>query len=403
MPTLLHVALRTAVLALALLLAPLAVPSHAQASLEPVVEGFDFATNVAVAPDGRLFVTEKDEGKIAIVRDGEIMPEPFAQLPVIDGGETGLLGIALDPDFPRAPWVYAYYSDANDGMNKVVRIRADGDRGTDVQTLLATVPATNGYHNGGDLAFGQDGMLYVSVGEAHESERAQDPNDLGGKILRLEPDGSVPPDDPLGPDSPVFAMGIRNSFGLCVDPVTGDLWETENGPDRFDEVNRIEAGRNYGWPDQLGPGGEPRFADPILAYETVIVPTGCAVSGDGSALLFGTYGGELHRVALPVDDPPRDEVVARLPAGITDVARAPDGTILVVTTDAIYRLADGTTAASATPRSSTAAPTPTASPTPGAGGSGGLSVGGIIVGVVLVGLLLFMRSRLERSGPPEGS
>jgi glucose/arabinose dehydrogenase len=371
--------------ALVLALVVVAPPAEAQdPSFTPVVTDLGFATNVAVAPDGRMFVAEKDRGEILDVVDGRVRDEPFAVLPVTGGGETGLLGLALHPDFPDEPWLYAYFSDSTDGMNRIVRMRADEESAGPPQEILTLLPTANGYHNGGDMAFGPDGKLYVAVGEVHEADRAQDPNDLGGKILRLNPDGSVPEDNPFGPDNPAFAMGIRNSFGLCFDPEGGDLWETENGPDRFDEVNRIGAGGNYGWPTQLGPGGEPTFIDPVLAYETVIVPTGCAVS-DGR-LWFGTYGGDLHEVEID-DRPPADSVVVTFPSGITDVARASDGALYVVTTDTIYLLGAGVSI-SGTPTPSARAPAVRNPAFP--------SGGGIVIGLILIVALVLARSRLLR-------
>jgi glucose/arabinose dehydrogenase len=201
---------------------------------------------MAFAPDGTIFVADKDVGEIRIVRQGEILDQPFETLPIqVTVNETGLLGVAMHPNFPDEPWVYAYFT-GTDAVNHLVRIRADGDRGTDVQPLLDLLPATAGWHNGGDLAFGPDGKLYVSVGDGHDGTRSQDPNGIGGRILRLNPDGSVPDDNPLGPGNPTFALGIRNSFGLCFDPATGQLWETENGPTEDDEINLIEPGGNYG-------------------------------------------------------------------------------------------------------------------------------------------------------------
>jgi glucose/arabinose dehydrogenase len=297
--------------------------------------------------------------------------------------------------------VYVFYSDADTGLNRVVRIRAEGDAGTDVEPVIDLLPWVNGYHNGGDLAFAVDGTLFVSVGEAHEPGRAQDPDDLGGKILRIAPDGTVPEDNPTA-GSPVYALGIRNSFGLCVDPTTGDLWETENGPDSFDEVNLIEPGGNHGWPDQLGPGGEPTYVDPVLAFEDVIVPTGCAVTEDGSTLYFGTYGGEIRRLTLPPGDEPRDTVVATTGA-VTDVARAPDGSIWVSTSDAIYRAGDLGAGGSPSPAASETAATgptggtgdsvPSASPSPDTAPNP-LSPATIVIALVLLGGLYLARRRM---------
>ncbi len=206
------------------------------------MDGLASPTNVAIARDGRIFLAEQATGDVRIIEDGVLLPAPFDHVDVVAGAETGLLGLALHPGFPDRPWVYVYYSDAADGRNRLIRILADGNRGTDRQNLIDGLETANGYHNGGDIAFALDGSLLLSVGEAHESARAQDPNDIGGKVLRIEADGTLAPDNPFGPDNPVYSIGHRNSFGLCVDPATGDLWETENGPEIDDEVNRVVAG-----------------------------------------------------------------------------------------------------------------------------------------------------------------
>lgn len=311
----------------------------ARARPELVMDGLASPTNVAIARDGRIFLAEQATGDVRIIEDGVLLPAPFDHVDVVAGAETGLLGLALHPAFPDRPWVYVYYSDAADGRNRLIRILADGNRGTDRQNLIDGLETANGYHNGGDIAFALDGSLLLSVGEAHESARAQDPNDIGGKVLRIEADGTLAPDNPFGPDNPVYSIGHRNSFGLCVDPATGNLWETENGPESDDEVNRVVAGGNYGWPDQLGPGGEPPHLDPVVDYPSAIVPTGYAVwQGD---LYLGSYAtGMLHRIRLPAE-PGRavDEAVARFDRGITDVAAGPDGVLYVATSDSIWRIA----------------------------------------------------------------
>jgi glucose/arabinose dehydrogenase len=198
-----------------------ATPVTAQPSTEPVATNLAFPTNMAFALDGRIFFTEKETGDVRIIRDGRVLPEPFVHISVEGSSERGLLGIALDPNFERQPWVYLYYSEAGGASNRIIRVRAEGDSAGEIDPLITLLPAVAGYHNGGDMAFGPDGKLYAVTGEAHDPERAQGPNDLGGKVLRLDPDGSVPDDNPLGPDNPVYALGIRNSFGLCFDPATG--------------------------------------------------------------------------------------------------------------------------------------------------------------------------------------
>ncbi|MGH2738684.1 MAG: PQQ-dependent sugar dehydrogenase, partial [Actinomycetota bacterium] len=306
----------------------------------------EFPTNLAFAPDERIFFTEKNTGRVRIIEDGRLLSTPFVTVSLRKQRwyETGLLGLALHPSFPSEPWVYLYYSSPD--RNLLVRVRAEGNEGTDVETILRGLPVSQ-FHVGGDMAFGPDGLLYVAVGDSTERGLAQDPGSIGGKILRLRPDGSLPPDNPIGPDSPVYSMGHRNSFGLCFDPETGNLWETENGPTAHDEVNLIEAGGNYGWPIVLGPGGEPPFIDPVLDFPGIIIPTGCAFYGAPSlgrrsegALFFGTLRGILHRAML---SPDRRGVRANhrfltgLP-GITDVQMGPDGRLYLATVESILRL-----------------------------------------------------------------
>ncbi len=399
--------LRRPVAILVIALASLPVRVHAQEGFELAVDGFGFAANVAFAPDGTMFVADKDRGEIRVVRDGEILPEPFATVdadsPV---NEMGLLGVAVDPEFPVEPWVYAYYSDATDERNRLVRFRADGAGAVEREDLLDLLPTDAGWHNGGDLAFGPDGKLYVSVGEGHQAALAQFEDGLGGRVLRLNPDGTVPQDNPFGPDNPTFAHGIRNSFGVCFDPESGELWETENGPSTDDEVNLIEGGGNYGWPVQLGPGGEPEFVDPVLNFREPIVITGCAVA-DGHLYFGEGYTGNLHRMQIPADaaDPtPRDEIVATFERGITDVAATPDGTIWVVTPNAIYRSMQGlvpapgqTSSGSATGGIATGAAETGASASPSpAAGTGRLGGAGVIVLGLLIGGFLLLRTRLLR-------
>ncbi|HXF36997.1 MAG TPA: PQQ-dependent sugar dehydrogenase, partial [Actinomycetota bacterium] len=320
--------------AVALAVAP---PAAADVVLRPVAEAA-FPTNLAFLPDGGILFTEKETGRVRLLRpDGRL--REVAELPVLGGAERGLLGIALHPAFPEEPWVYLYLSDAADRRNRLVRLPLEGERAGRPEVLLDLLPAVSGYHNGGDLAFGLDGMLYVVTGEAHEPARAQDPDDLGGKVLRLAPDGSVPADDPF-PGSPVYSLGHRNSFGLCVNPGTGDVWETENGPDRLDEVNLLRPGGNHGWPIALGDEGGPGFERPSLVFPEVIVPTGCAFT-DPRTMWFGDFHGALHRVALGgpgVDRVVSHRVVATAVAGITDVAAAPDGSLYVATATGILRV-----------------------------------------------------------------
>jgi glucose/arabinose dehydrogenase len=379
-----------------------AARAGATGNAEPIATDLSFPSNMAFAPDGRLFFAEKDTGDVRVIQDGRLAPDPVAHVDVLSSSEQGLLGLALDPTFADEPWIYIYYSDPAAHINRLARLRADGDS-PEPELLLDALTTEHGYHNGGDIVFGSDGKLYLFVGEVHESERAQDPDDLGGKILRLNPDGTVPSDNPFGTGNRTYSMGHRNSFGLCFDPTTGDLWETENGPGSDDEVNLIEPGGNYGWPDQLGPGGEPAFIDPVLDFPDVIVPTGCAVwRGD---LYFGAYGtGLLYRLSLPPEADANEVVVRDMGAGVTDLEVGPDGDLYVATSDAIWRYAAPETpviGTSATPGTGTPSPVSpsVAPPTDGSSGSGSntaiVIVAGIAIAIGLAARLIAGR-RLRR-------
>lgn len=320
------------------IVAALAATAAAELEPRPFLDDLAFPTNMAFLPDGTLLFTEKETGNVRVVTPGgALIDRPFITLAVIPDAERGLLGIAVHPDFEREPWVYLYGSDPADGLNRLVRVRADGlVAETQPETILDGLSAVAGYHNGGDLTFGADGSLFVALGEAHEADRAQDETDIGGKIARLTAEGGVPPDNPFGADNPVWSIGHRNSFGLCIDPATGALWETENGPDVDDEVNLIEPGGNYGWPVVTGISEEEGFIDPLLVFRDTIALTGCAVVD--ADLWFGSFDGRLWRVPASADGAAQAEEIARFPAGVTDVLLGPGGLLYVATADSIWTL-----------------------------------------------------------------
>lgn len=388
--------MRRAVIA-ACCLALTGVPAAANAAepeVETVVAGAAFPTNLAFGPSGSMYFTEKDTGAIReVTGDGELLPDPVTTFEVTSEGETGALGIASYED-----WLYVYLSDAQTGTNRIVRFPTDDPEA--VEEVADLLPTTAGYHNGGDLAIGPDGMVYATVGEMHEPDRAQDPADLGGKIIRLAPDGAVPRDNPFGEDNPAWSMGHRNSFGICFDLETGTLYETENGPDSHDEVNVIERGGNYGWPDVMGPGGEPDFIDPLVDFPEIVAPTGCSVWGH--TLWFGDFGGNLYRLSLPAEAPASPEIVAQLPGGITDVARGPGDALYIATQSGIYRLA------MAPPAGQTASAAPSPIPSPEPTGERSLSWPAVIASVLALALVVagglwfaVIRRREEAEGDAE--
>ena len=327
--------MRATLVSLLLVALPLVAPSSAatlRAEPERWLTDLRFPVNMAWAPDGTLFYLEKEQGNVRMVVDGALQPEPVAHVDVDVSFETGLLGLAVHPRWPDEPWLYLYYSDPGDEINRLIRLRVEDDREVERETLLDALPTAAAYHNGGDMLFGPDGMLYLTVGDAHESERAQDPADLGGKVLRITPEGGIPNDNPI-PGTRTFTLGHRNSFGLCIDEETGDVWETENGPGGGDEVNHLVAGANYGWPEGTGPLGVERYTDPFMYFPNTIVPTGCAVWRDH--LYVATYGdGLLRRFAI---DGRTSGTVFGFGQPAFDLAVGPDARLYAATGDTIWR------------------------------------------------------------------
>ncbi|MGH2735201.1 MAG: PQQ-dependent sugar dehydrogenase [Actinomycetota bacterium] len=278
------------------------------AEVRTVVQGADFVTGIAFTSDGRMVFNER-EGRVLLVQDGRLRSEPIAEIPTSTDGESGLLGVATPPDVERDPAVYVFATAPDGESNRVLRVPLDL---SEPEVVVEGLPAGT-YHNGGGLVFDAGGRLLVTNGEQHDSGRAQDPDALGGKIYRFEPDGSIPSDNPFA--SPALALGLRNPYGIALDPLSDAVFVTENGPDSHDEINRIEPGGNYGWPDVSGsasgesPTGPGEYHDPVLDYESTIVPTGIAFAEPGEAepefagdLFFGAYGREtIQRVRLSDD------------------------------------------------------------------------------------------------------
>jgi glucose/arabinose dehydrogenase len=277
-------------------------PATAQA-VQPktIIEGLDFVSGIAFSSDGRSMYVNERAGRVRLIDEDGLRDDPLTTIPTTTAGETGLLGIAVSPDGAD---LFVFATDPGGSSNRVLRLPSEGG---DAEVVVEGLPASL-YHNGGGLAFDRDGLLLVSNGEIHDSGAAQDPEVLGGKVYRYTPEGEVA-DNPFGES---VAVGLRNPFGMTLDPVTGDAFVTDNGPSSHDEVNRIEAGGNYGWPDVLGVAGDARppgpgvYHDPVTVQEEIVVPTGIAIADPENArrefsgdLFYGTYGEQtIHRVEL---------------------------------------------------------------------------------------------------------
>ena len=260
--------------------------------------GLTDPTNMTVAADGRIFVTEQT-GTLRVIQNGTLLATPFLSVPVDSTGERGLLGVALDPNFAANGLVYVYYTVPGSGPtaphNRVSRFTANGNvaiAGSEVPILdLEPLSATN--HNGGSIHFGPDGKLYVAVGENRVSANAQSLGNRLGKILRINPDGSIPADNPTafdgvggspaGANRAIWALGLRNPFAFAFQPGTGKLFLNDVGENAFEEIDAGRAGANYGWPQTEGPSpaGVANVTYPVYSYPHSGDPafSGIAITG----------------------------------------------------------------------------------------------------------------------------
>ncbi len=344
---------------LALAIGLAATPAQAAVEAKLVVGGLDEPVAFTFGPDGRIWYGERESGRVRIVDPDTGDDVLFVDVEgVTAAGERGLLGIALDPQYPDQPFVYVYATRTVSGAvrNQIVRYEDQDGSGVDPTVLFSAPASSSPYHNGGRIAFGPDGMLYAIVGDGHDSSNAQDTTDNDrGKIIRLEPDGDVPDSNPLG--NRIWAYGIRNSFGFAFDPEKGALWETENGPECNDEVNKIRRGGNFGWgPSESCSGSAPGNTngdgpDPIrpkLFYSSTIGITGIAFCEDcglggpskGAAFVGAVNDGRVERLTLNHKRTgiQRHTVVYDHPSGTLSFEVGPGGRIYFSDFGSIYKL-----------------------------------------------------------------
>jgi len=288
---------------------------------------------------------------VRVVENGILAAKPLAVLEDVEArGESGLMGIALAPDYATSRFVYlAYAYDSPDGPRvRVSRFRDDGTSLSGRTVIIEGIPAARN-HAGCRIRFGPDGKLYVTTGDATDRKIAQDLKSLGGKTLRLNPDGSIPADNPF-PGSPVFSYGHRNSQGIDWDPRTGLQYQTEHGPSGFDgpgggdEVNLVEKGKNYGWPVVHHRESAEGMVSPLLEYTPAVAPSGASFA-TGKALpsfqgdfFFANLRGEvLIRVRFDPKDPRKvletEELFRDVYGRLRDVVVGPDGALYVATSN----------------------------------------------------------------------
>lgn len=318
---------------------------QAQFRVETVAANLEVPWAIAFAPDGRVFFTER-AGRVRVIEGGKLRPEPVAVIEdVRQEEESGLMDITLHPQFAANRWVYLAYAYRGDGQRvRVVRFRERDGALTERTVIIENIPAAR-YHAGTRADFGPDGKLYVTTGDATERQLAQQLNSLAGKTLRLNDDGSVPPDNPFAgrqdarPE--IWSYGHRNAQGIAWQPGAGLQFQTEHGPSGFDgpgggdEVNIVEKGANYGWPVIHHEQTRTGMQSPLLEYTPAVAP-GSAMLYTGSAFpeyrghfFFGALRGEaLIRVALDGRRVTGQERMLQGQYGrIREVVEAPDGSI----------------------------------------------------------------------------
>jgi glucose/arabinose dehydrogenase len=329
--------------------------ASAAVTIQQVAGSLDFPAAFTFAPDGRIFYGERFTGEIRIFNPATGQDTLFFDLAnVATSGEQGLLGLALHPAYPNRPQVFAFYTKTGP-QNVIVRLRDAGGTGTGLATIKQ-LPASS-IHNGGVIHFGPDRQLYAVVGDVANPATAQDLSSLAGKVLRMNPRGGAPQDNPI-PGNLTYSFGHRNMFGFAWDPQSDILWVTGNGPECTDEVNLVLPGGNYAWgpsatcstaqpqgTNQDGP--QPRILPEVFYGPPMIAPTGaafcasCGLSGHEGNLIFGAWNdGVLRSLKLDAqrDDVASQSVLYDHTSGVLAVEEGSDGAIHFADSDQIFKL-----------------------------------------------------------------
>jgi aldose sugar dehydrogenase len=320
---------------------PFTTPDGIRLGVQTIVTNVEIPWSMAFAPDGRLFFTERP-GRVRIYQNNQLLPAPALTLEdVRHVGEGGLMGIALHPQFASNRFVYLLYTaNASGGMvNRLARYRETNNMLTDRAVLLERMTA-NSIHNGGRIRFGPDGLLYLTMGDAANTSLSQTLSSLNGKILRVDENGIAAGGNPFG--SEIWTWGHRNPQGLDWNPSNGDLWATEHGASGNDEINRLQPGRNYGWPVIEGAATRPDMETPAQFFSPSIAPSGGSfhngsrIAGLRHNFFFGALTGQhIRRVILDSANPTRIASTERWLNGefgrIRDVVLGPDGALYFCT------------------------------------------------------------------------
>ena len=308
--------------------------NNTRSGVQVLAENLDVPWAIDIAEDGRLFFTERTGRIMAIDRNGSLLSDPVAYINVMQNSESGLLGLALHPNFTENHLLYVYHTYSNDSavLNQVLMLTENDNKIVESKVIIDNIPAAD-RNDGGRIKFGPDGKLYVATGDARQPELAQDAGSLAGKILRLNSDGSIPEDNPFE-GSPVYSYGHRNIQGLAWHPLTGDLYASEHGLEGNDEINLINPGTNYGWP--IEDCNAEKFEKPIVCFNPAIAPAGMtfAVSnslGYQNDILLATLKAQ-HIRLIDLESDAESNILTGF-GRIRDVVEAPDGSLYVTTSN----------------------------------------------------------------------
>ncbi len=331
------------------------LPEVEGVSVETWVQNLEIPWSLVFAPNGDALVSERP-GRIQRIPHGQSQPQLYIEIDeVAPGGDAGLMGLALHPQFELQPFVYAMYSYRREEqlVIRVARFRHHGDFGVEDRTILDDIPGHD-IHIGGRIAFGPDGMLYIGTGDLWQAPVSQDLESLAGKILRITPDGHIPKDNPFH-GSPIFSYGHRVVQGLAWDPETGVMFNSEHGPsgewpgvNERDEINIVDKGANYGWPNVVGAPRIPEYRDPIVMWRGGSVPPSGITFFRGDLFVATLRSEALIRIQFEDHEVYRvtridrwfaREVHKGIYGRLRDVTPGPDGHLYVLTSNTDGRAA----------------------------------------------------------------
>jgi glucose/arabinose dehydrogenase len=303
--------------------------------IDIIAENLSTPWAIDIAKDNRIFFTER-EGKIRVIDEkGILLDEPVAYIRVAQNGGSGLLGIAIHPNFTENHLMYIYHSYVKDNKlyNKILLLKEKDNKIIESNIIIDSIPGSP-YNNGGRIKFGPDSKLYITTGDASDPLLAQNLSSLAGKILRLNPDGSIPSDNPFKGSS-IYSYGHRNVQGIAWHPKTKQMYSSEHGPSGFDEINLIISGKNYGWPKEECKGTN-ISQKAIICFNPAVAPSGITFAssnklGYQNDLIVTTLKGS-HLRQIDVESREQNNILVGY-GRLRDIIESSDGTLYVLTSN----------------------------------------------------------------------